>query len=107
MIFRKSNSPHRYYETIEKLNNIIFCEDCGVAIKEGYAQEVIYKLDPMYKYGGSGYSYINNLYYCKLCKKGYDIIVKDDFGSGQTGHKIKDKYYKNNVEVNEKGTIIV
>lgn len=94
---KKVNKFEKWFDNIEKifdsidneLNNIVFCEDCGVAIHRDEAQKV---------------EYYNTRYYCQKHKKPYDKIssnatinYKDNVIEYDT------KYYKSNVEVDKKG----
>lgn len=78
-----------------ELEDIVFCKECGVAIKKDKAQKVKEVNFPtcIFSLATKGSCTTNNLYYCSKHKKPYDRVV-DNFGT---------KYYKTNVEVNKKG----
>jgi len=82
-------------EKLEKLDDIVFCEDCGVAIKRDRANKVIRTYT-----GGIVYEERVTLYYCQTHKKNYDIRCS----SRELG--IPCHYFKNVIEVDEKGKII-
>ena len=77
------------------MNDIVFCKKCGVAIKKDKAN--IIKLPiPISMLTYVGTTHITEIY-CDHCVPKYDEVI-------QVGKKLK--YYKDHVEVTEKGKII-
>ena len=82
-------------ELQERLDNIVFCEDCGVAIKKDRANKTIRTYT-----GSIGYDEKITLYYCQTHKKNYDIECSS-YRLGVPSH-----YFKNVVEVDKNGKVI-
>jgi len=88
----------------EKLDDIVFCEKCGVAIQKSYAHKISIE-EP-----GNGLFAPWQIYYCQEHKKPYDsIYIQWDICKDSDGNcycKSRKEYFKSSVEVNKKGKLI-
>ena len=89
-------------ELNKRLHSMVFCEECGVAVKKAKEVIVVERLDGIF----DSPVFISEqptregfpVYYCDRHMPKYDKVVKDI-----TQYGTATKYYKSNVEVTKKG----
>ena len=89
-----------------RLDNIVFCEECGVAVKKEKAKKIKIEERRSYlaitngKYGTTEDSVEIFKYYCDRHSPEYDRVISCPLNSTPP------IYFKDNIEVDKKGQII-